>query len=162
VAKVKLSALGWLFLLALTAAQEAGAGTTSSCATTVTPARSFAEPSPSSASRFWYGSEALAVSLNRSGTWQGMGPSHNYRNKLFWWRKGYSGVTEQRPELVVSGRRLDGEAPPANVSRATNAHHKDFGGWAMLVMVEFPASGCWEVTGAYQGQTLTFVVDVGP
>ena len=35
-------------------------------------------------------------------------------------------------------------------------------GAAMLVMVEFPASGCWEVTGAYKGQTLTFVVNVGP
>jgi hypothetical protein len=91
-----------------------------------------------------------------------MGPTHNYRNKLFWWRQGYSGATEQRPELAVSGRRLDGEAQPATVSRATNAYHQDFGGWAMLVMVEFPGSGCWEVTGKYKGQTTTFVVDVRP
>jgi hypothetical protein len=38
----------------------------------------------------------------------------------------------------------------------------DFGGWAMLVMVEFPAIGCWELTGEYKGQTLSFVVQVGP
>jgi hypothetical protein len=92
----------------------------------------------------------------------GVGPGHNYRNKLFWWRQGYVGATEQRPELTVSGRRLDGEAPPATASKATNAYHKDFGGWAMLVMVEFPASGCWEVTGQYKGQTTSFVVDVWP
>jgi len=90
-----------------------------------------------------------------------MGPSHKYRNKLFWWRQGYNAAAEDRPELSVSARRLDGEAPPAQVSRATNAHHKDFGGWAMLVMVEFPAGGCWEVTGHYKGETLSFVVQVG-
>jgi hypothetical protein len=91
-----------------------------------------------------------------------MGLKDHYRDKLFWWRQGYIGATEQRPELIVSGRKLDGEAPPANVSRATNAYHKDFGGWAMLVMVEFPESGCWELTGLYKGQTATFVVRVGP
>ncbi len=156
-----LGALGSIVLLSLPTS-IAAAELSSSCPATVAPSRSFAEPSPSSASRFWYGSEALAVLLNRSGTWQGMGPSHNYRNKLFWWRQGYIGATEQRPELIVSGRKLDGEAPPANVSRATNAYHKDFGGWAMLVGVEFPASGCWEVTGQYKGQTASFVVQVGP
>ena len=156
----RLATLGWVLQLVV-AARGAGAEAASSCAPTVVPSRRFAEPSPSSVSRFWYGSEALAVLLSRSGTWQGMGPSHNYRSKLFWWRQGYSGATESRPELSVSARRLDGEAPPALVSSATNAYHKDFGGWAMLVMVEFPAGGCWEVTGLYKGETLSFVVQVG-
>jgi hypothetical protein len=155
-ARLRLGALGWIILLGLPAAGP-GDEPPSSCPTTVAPSHSFAEPSPSSERRFWYGSEALAVLLNRSGTWQGTG-----RDKLFWWRQGYIGATEQRPELIVSGRRLDGQAPPANVSRATNAYHKDFGGWAMLVMVEFPASGCWEVAGEYKGQTVSFVVRVVP
>jgi hypothetical protein len=90
-----------------------------------------------------------------------MGPNHNYRDKLFWWRDGYSGVVEARPALTVSARRLDGHAPPVRIPRATNAHHKDFGGWAMLVMVEFPTAGCWEVTGQYKEETLSFVVQVG-
>ena len=157
----RLGAIGWIVLLGFPAS-GAAAERSSPCPTTVAPARAFAEPSPSSANRFWYGSEALAVLLDRSGTWQGMGPKRNYRNKLFWWRQGYIGATEQRPELIVSGRKLDFEAAPANVSRATNAYHRDFGGWAMLVMVEFPASGCWEVTGQYKGQTASFVVDVRP
>jgi hypothetical protein len=158
---LRLGILGSLVLLGSTA-PAAAAEAASSCATTVAPASPFAVPAASSASRFWYGSEALAVLLPRSGTWRGMGPSHKYRNKLFWWRQGYSGATEPQPELVVSGRRLDGEAPPATVSRATNAHHMDFGGWAMLVTVEFPASGCWEVAGQYKGQIARFVVDVVP
>jgi hypothetical protein len=90
-----------------------------------------------------------------------MGPTHDYRDKLFWWRQGYSGVTESRPKLTVSARRLDGGAPPVHVSRATNARHEDFGGWAMLAMVEFPTAGCWEVKGQYEGETLSFVVQVG-
>jgi len=158
--RFRLTALGCLVLVGRAAGSSAAPA--SSCPATLAASRPFAEPSPSSLTQFWFGSEALAVLLNRSGVWQGMGPSHNYRNKLFWWRQGYNGATEQRPGLVVSGRRLDEEAGPAIVSRATNAHHKDFGGWAMLVMVEFPAGGCWELTGEYKGQTLSFVVKVGP
>jgi hypothetical protein len=29
-------------------------------------------------------------------------------------------------------------------------------------MVEFPASGCWELTGRYKGQSVSFVVYVDP
>ena len=54
------------------------------------------------------------------------------------------------------------ERRASSVTRATNAYNKDFGGWAMLVMVEFPASGCWELTGRYKGQTVSFVVYVDP
>src|SRR5688572_20637291 len=152
--------MGILGSLVLLGAPTAVAETASSCATTVAAERAFAEPSPSSAARFWYGSEALAVLLPRSGMWRGMGPDHRYRNKLFWWREGYDGATEPRPALVLTGRRLDGEAPPAIVSRATNAHHADFGGWAMLVTLEFPSSGCWEITGEYGGESARFVVHV--
>jgi hypothetical protein len=31
--------------------------------------------------------------------------------------------------------------------------------WRMLVGVDFPDPGCWEITGEYLGQTLTFVVE---
>ena len=155
-----LATLGW-FLVVTFAAQGSNAEPGSSCLPTVAPSPSLSEPSPSSASRFWYGSDALAVLLNRAGTWQGMGPGHRYRDKLFWRREGYSGVLESRPELTVWARRLDGPAPRLRVTGATNAHHKDFGGWAMLVMVEFPTAGCWEVTGQHKDQTLSFVVQVG-
>src|SRR5688572_1406910 len=151
----RLAIVGGFLLFFTLAAHGSSAEPGASCATTVAPTRAFAEPSPSLATRFWYGSEGLAVWLDRDGTWQGM------RDKLFWWREGYNGATETRPRLTVTARRLDGEAPPVHVPRATNAHHEVFGGWSMLMMLEFPTAGCWEVTGRYKGQTLSFVVQVG-
>ncbi len=133
-----------------------------SCPVTLAAERPFAEPSPSSASRFWYGSQALAVLLKTGGTWQGMGRERRYRDKLFWWRQGFDGRIDPRAPLRVTGRRLDADAPPADVSPVTNARNSDFGGWAMLTAVEFPASGCWELTGQYGGQKLSFVALVGP
>lgn len=133
-----------------------------SCPVTLAATQAFAEPSPSSASRFWYGSEELAVLLSTGGSWQGMGPTRRYRDKLVWWRQGYHGPTETRPALKVTGRRVDGPAPAIEVTRVTNAHHADFGGWAMMMAMEFPAPGCWEITGAYRDHELAFVVRVGP
>jgi hypothetical protein len=133
----------------------------STCPVTIAQATPFAVPSVPSPPRFWFGDESLAVLLSTNTAWHGMGSRNRYRDKLFWWRRGYDGATEQRPDLTVTGRRLDGEAPAARASRATNAHHRDFGGWAMLVMMEFPTAGCWEVTGEYRGEKLAFVVQVG-
>ena len=128
----------------------------STCLSTIPSGRILGKPFPSSDS--WYGSESLAVVLPDNGVWGGMGAAHNYRNKLFWWSYGFRPGSES--SLVVRGRRLDRESPPADISRATNAHSPSLGGWAMLVGVEFPSSGCWEITGEYLGQTLSFVVNV--
>lgn len=105
----------------------------------------------------WYGSESLAVLLKPGGVWKGMGAEHRYRDKLAWWSYGFDPSLEPRPALVVTGKRLDAEAPPAIVSQATNMY---FDGWAMLVMIELPSRGCWEISGDYLGQTLSFVVEV--
>jgi hypothetical protein len=144
--------MGALFLSAEAIAQDA-------CPVTLSAVRAFAEPSPSTAARFWYGSERLAVLLKAGGTWQGLGRQQRFREKLFWWRRGFSGETESWPDLLVSGRKLDGRGT-AKVSRASNAFHSDFGGWAMVTVVEFPSSGCWEVSGDYRGERLRFVVQV--
>jgi hypothetical protein len=45
---------------------------------------------------------------------------------------------------------------------ATNAFRRDFGGWAMLVEIEIPTAGCWEVTATHGDSTLTFTVRVVP
>ena len=87
-----------------------------------------------------------------------MGPVYAYRDKLFWRSPGFRYGSEH--ELRVLGQRLDAGSAPAGVSRPTNAHVPEFGGWTMLVGVGFPSPGCWEVTGEYRGQTLTFVVEV--
>jgi len=133
----------------------AQANKNSVCPRTLGSGEVLGKPFPSSDR--WYGSEALAVILKPDGLWRGMGPSNNYRDKLFWWSLGFKPGAESN--LKVTGKRLDKDAPPANISRATNAHAESLGGWTMLVMVEFPSSGCWQITGEYLGQKLTFVVE---
>jgi hypothetical protein len=84
-----------------------------------------------------------------------------YTQKIFWWSEGYSWTEEPDPELSVTGRRLDGPAPALIVSRATNAFAADIQS-AMLVGVDFPTLGCWEISGRYRGHELSFVVWIDP
>jgi hypothetical protein len=100
--------------------------------------------------------------LPQNGIWSAL--PHNtdgYGQKVFWWREGYSVDAEPQPALTVTGERLDGNAPPLNASGATNAFAKDIG-QAMLVGVDFPALGCWKVTGHYKDSQLSFVIWIAP
>jgi hypothetical protein len=113
----------------------------------------------------WYGSEALAVQLPPNGRWTGLGSTHRYRDKTWFWRRGYEVASEPRPDLEVVGVKLPESGPPQRLSigRATNAFNP---GWQqMLVLVEFPSAGCWRLTAQYEyagiAHELTFVVDVG-
>src|SRR6267154_533252 len=80
-----------------------------------------------------------------------------FRQKLFWWRQGYDWHAEPQPKITVTGRRLDSSAPPLLSDRANN-------GWVqedqpfMVVGINFPTLGCWEIKGHYQDDELTFVV----
>jgi hypothetical protein len=139
------------------------------CLTTLPPNPPFTPPAPQRAipagQFFWYGTEALWTTLPISGAWNGLHPysseTKGYRQKVFWWRQGYNAKTEQKPKLIVTGRRLDGDAPSFAVSDATNAYAPDIGS-AMLVGIDIPTHGCWEITGHYSGHTLTFIVSVEP
>ncbi len=106
----------------------------------------------------WVGTSKLAARIPADGHWIAMGPDHNYRDKWWWWREGYLAKEETMPELTITATRLDGPAPPVFIPHATSA----FGlGWdRMLVLMEFPTSGCWEVIGRYQGHELRFVFSV--
>jgi len=105
----------------------------------------------------WYGSEQLAVILPRDGAWRGLGPTYDFRDKLFFWSVGFEAGSEKN--LQVTGVRLDGNSPPAVISKATNAYAESLGGWTMLVLVELPSAGCWQITAEYLGEKLTFVVE---
>ena len=109
---------------------------------------------------FRFGGEVLSVQLYVDGWWRGHGLERNYRGRLWWFSDGYNGLTESAPPLEVTGRRLDAEAASANVF-STNATDGEDGWWAMIVIAEFPSAGCWELTGKYGGQIVTFVVLVG-
>ena len=143
--------------LQLCAAAVATAQTGVTCPVTTPPASDLAR----SGSDVWrYGSDVFGVFLPRDGRWHGMAAEQHYRNKVFWYREGYDGRREPVPALTVHGRRLDGSDARVTITQATNASHADFGGWAMLTMVEFPEPGCWEVTGEYGRDTVSFVVRV--
>lgn len=127
-----------------------------SCPVTVPSAPAFIPPAPypsvppDRGFTFWHGTPGLWTRLDTTGVWKG-------RNKLFWWSPGFYPMGP--PEaLKVTGRRLDAEAPPLPEHWVTNAHVPEWGGWTMLTMLDLPASGCWEVTGSYGADTISFVV----
>ena len=137
------------------------------CAVTVAGKPAFEAPEPYSAIApwegiSWFGSDHLWTALHNDGVWWGLPlNSDGYTQKIMWWSSLYSLPDEPEPALVVTGRRLDGEAPALRFYGATNAMAKDIGE-AMLTGVEFPTLGCWEVRGEYKKTSLTFVVWIAP
>lgn len=75
-----------------------------------------------------------------------------------------AGVANKEPwirpagiHLVVTGRLLNGEALPLNVSVAGT-----YGTRFQATGMEFPIAGCWEVTGKAGDKSLSFVTEVEP
>ncbi len=114
------------------------------------------------AGEFWHGTAELWTALPESGIWSGLpfGPG-GYTQKLFWWRPGYEASQEPEPALEVAGRRLGDSRQAFTAGPATNASAEDIQ-TAMLVGIEIPAAGCWEITGRYQNSEVIFVVLVEP
>jgi hypothetical protein len=136
-----------------------------SCPVTKPSLMAFIPPSPYPtelpADSFWFGNEKLWTSLLMDGTWNSL--SHyeptDIRNKLFWWHEGYDWRTENPPNLTVTGKRLDAPAPSLTTDEHANA------GWGndsnhpfMVAGVFIPTLGCWQISGDYKGDKLTFVV----
>ena len=135
---------------------------------TVPPKEAFIPPAPyelDSDNGFFLGSEKLWTALPKSGEvwgWSRRAPGHEHdlTAKTFWGSVNFDWKTEYPPELKVTGKRLDGDAPPLIAQRATNAFPGP--GAAMLVCVIVPAPGCWEITGEYKGGKLSYLVWVQP
>jgi hypothetical protein len=141
----------------------------SSCQVPVRPANPFTPPTPYEvdATAFWWGTEKLWTFVDESGIWPWSPhrPGHEHEvqpltAKLFWMSGNYHWQAEPYPSLTVTGRRLDGSAPPLLVTPANNAFPGP--GAAMVIGVYVPAPGCWEITGEYRGEKLSFVVWVEP
>jgi hypothetical protein len=113
---------------------------------------------------FLIGSDKLFTSISDPMVWEWRRhqPGHEQEvqpltAKIFWFRLGYDYRTEPQPDLKVSGKRLDGPAPPLlTFDHATNAIMGNVG--SMLTGVYVPTPGCWEITGDYKGVKLSFVV----
>ena len=107
---------------------------------------------------FWYGTNHLWTVANADGSWGGLRNANGgYENKSFWWSAAFKVNEEPQPALQITGRRLDAPAEGARVGTATNAGAADIGS-AMLTGVTLPTSGCWELTGRYREQELSFVI----
>src|SRR5205814_1686164 len=110
---------------------------------------------------FWLGTEKLYLCLPKSGEawgWAPRTPDHSTPDitaKIFWGSADFDLHKDEDYSLKVSGRRLDGDAPPLVVDRVTNALGKphDF----MLTGAYAPTPGCWEITGDYKGDKLSYV-----
>ena len=84
-----------------------------------------------------------------------------FRQKLFSWHQGYEWHREPHPILKVSGKRLD--APGSSLqSEVSNGWTDDPDHLFIVNGVNFPALGCWEITGHYDDAELTFVVWITP
>jgi hypothetical protein len=154
--------------LAQTDGVKIEAGTSPSDCPVTTPGEvAFKAPEPYSTQApwkgfFWHGSRELWTALRTDGIWAGLPDNpEGFTQKIMWWSDKFVLKDENEPALVVSGRRLDAEAPPLKSYGATNAFADDIGE-AMLTSVDFPTLGCWEITGRYKEAELTFVVWIAP
>lgn len=150
--------------LAAKSAQETSSAGVDRAACTVTrpPEPAFVPPAPwpirpPETDRFWFGNADLWTSLPLDGNWRQLALGE----KFWWWSQEFDVKEDSTPDLTVIARRLDGDAPNFQVSEATNGYHESIN-WAMLIGVELPSPGCWEFTGQYKGQELSFVVWVPP
>jgi hypothetical protein len=140
-----------------------------SCPVTKPSLMAFIPPSPYPADlpegSFWFGTGKLWTNLPMGGIWKGL-PHYEekdpaFRNKLFWWHEGYDWRTETPPNLTVTGRRVDAQAPPLTTDEhANNGWTNDSQHPFMVAGIFIPTLGCWQITGDYKGDRLTFVVFV--
>jgi len=105
----------------------------------------------------WFGTARLWTMLSDDGEiWRQLPTNPNgLSQKTFWWSVDWDSAAEPEPLMTVAGRRLD--APGTfSFGPGTNAG-ADFG-TAMLVGIDVPTVGCWEITGRYRAAMLAYTV----
>lgn len=138
------------------------------CLTSLTPNPVFVPPAPYPSSapegQFWYGSDALWTLLGVGSRWHMRDNVLNgkgYRTKLVFWRRGFDWRKEAEPKLIITAKRLHGDAPSVAVAHA-NAVFVTGNTPAMMTLIDIPTAGCWELTGHYNDHALAFIVSVEP
>jgi len=121
------------------------------------------EPYPGKASNgnFYFGTAKLWTLVWKS-PWRAL-PKWDvgYRQKIFWWSQGYDWRGDPQPQLSITGKRLDGPAPPLVTDDQANGSYRGDMQSFVVSGVSFPTTGCWEITGRLHGDELRFVVWVG-
>lgn len=105
-----------------------------------------------------FGTDRLWTVLPMNGIWRGLTPKafgeYAYSNKLPW--GGVFSYKDKNGPLMVTGRRLDGAAPSFTETEPISGVHGMMGG------INIPVFGCWEITGRYNDEELSFTVWVAP
>jgi hypothetical protein len=123
------------------------------------------EPMPAEApyeEMFWHGHAQLWTMLPKSGLWENLPLSEQgYGQKLFWWAPGYDVGEENAPLFSLVAKPLERLGEQYVFEQATNANSGELGS-AILIGVNFPYAGCWELTGTYRGESLSYIVEIVP
>jgi hypothetical protein len=113
---------------------------------------------PSTYGAGWFGTADLWTML----------PADGARNsqlldgeKTWWFSQHYLNPSaESSPRIAVTGRLLElGSATSVTLADSGTNASADFG-LSMLVGVQVPSTGCWELTATYKGHSLSYIVDV--
>jgi hypothetical protein len=137
------------------------------CAVTEAPSHVFVPPPPYEASpeegTFYFGSDNFWTILPSSGVWETQHDQSTYdRRKIIWFSKGYWWLSRMDQDLVVDAKRLDAAAASVRGQSATNGFIPERQTSFMLNSIDFPATGCWEISARYHSHELKFVVWVSP
>jgi hypothetical protein len=154
-------ALALVALHSLAVASEHESAIPNDCPVTLPSEPRFIPPAPhadtpADSGMFPIGTEALFTYINSDGRWRGITLSTGTRNKSFWYRKDSDWRDEYPYQLVITLQRLDADGPQVKSPRMTNAIMGEE--YALLTMIELPTRGCWQITGNYKGDYLSFVV----
>jgi len=84
-------------------------------------------------------------------------PVSMFGEKVVWGSQGYDAKADRRPALTITLRRLDPPGPAVaidgNAAGSSSEHWESF----IMTGVKFPDTGCYEITGRFQGEELRIV-----
>jgi hypothetical protein len=148
----------WDILFSLRAGQQTVAQGERVCIATRPPLPGFVPPEPYRATPTdetfaLYGTAELWTQLPIDG--------QHVPTKGAWWSDSFAGGTvEEEPEIVVTWRRLDTEAPLVRTTELGGNAFTTEDGWFMLQGIWPEPSGCWNITATYRGTSLSYVTQV--
>ena len=140
------------------------------CPVTVPPQPGFVPPEPYPPEppfeEVWYGTPELWANLDPNGhVWKDLpvGTDGSVGDKTLWWSENFSTAEGEdftgKADITVTAVHLDGSAPTVVVEGGVPSFDRHIGNF-MLVGLELPEPGCWEVTARYQGAELAYVIRV--
>ena len=145
----------------------ASVGSDEACPLTIPPQPGLIPPepyppeAPALYQAVWYGTSALWTMLDPDGeVWAGLPVANGVLGqKWIWWSDASTRTAEPTSSITVTGRQLDGSASLEAMAGGpgNNGFREDIGSF-MMVGIEIPAAGCWELTARSGDAELSYVV----